>query len=68
MYEGSAEVLHYRQSRGPPAGQDDRAGAEQVHRPLSPGGRADRAGQRETRSSDDVLIDRSNRTGRTRRL
>ena len=65
--EGVGQVLPD-QPRGPAAGQDDRAGAEQVHRPLAQGGRADRADQRETRSSANVLINRSNRTGRTRRL
>ena len=38
VYEGPVEVLHYWQSRGPPAGQDDRTGAEQVHRDVCQGG------------------------------
>ena len=56
LYEGSAEVLHNRESRGAAAGQDDRARAQQVLRPLQAGGRADRANHGQAGLSADVLI------------
>ena len=56
MHEGSAEVLHYRQPRGPPAGQDDRAGAQQVRRDVRQGGRAAGAHHGQAGLRPDVLI------------
>ena len=56
MYEGSVEVLHYWQSRGSPAGQNDRTGAEQVHWDVRQGGRAGGADHGQTRLRSDVLI------------
>ena len=56
VYEGSVEVLHHRQSRGPPAGQDDRPGAQQVRRDVSQGGRAAGAHHGQARLRPDVLI------------
>ena len=56
MYEGSVEVLHYWQSRGSPAGQNDRTGAEQVHWDVRQGGRAGGANHGQTCLRSDVLI------------
>ena len=56
MHEGAAQVLHHRESRGAPAGQDDRPRAQQVLRPLQAGGRADRADHGQTGLGANVLI------------
>ena len=56
LYEGAAEVLHHRKSRGAAARQDDRARAQQVLRPLQASGRADRANYGQAGLRADVLI------------
>ena len=56
VYEGSPQVLHHRQPRGAPAGQDDRPRAQQVQGDVGQGGRAGGAHHGQTCLCPDVLM------------